>query len=89
MEKMKNVPNHQPIAVIGHILPQALFVLPRAATRHISGLIERKGSKLNKEHEANLVLKDWRTPFPNSKIVVGKAIMWGPKKITEKSKRAS
>ena len=57
------------LAVMGHIPPQALFVLPRAATRHISSLMETKGPRLNKERGAGLVLKDWRTPFPNSKIV--------------------
>ena len=46
------------LVVVGHIPPQVLFVLPRAATGHISGLMETKGSKLNKEHGANLVLKD-------------------------------
>ena len=59
-----------------HIPPQALFVLLRAATTHISGLMETKGSKLNKEHD--LVLKDMRAQFPNSKIVAGKAMMRGP-----------
>ena len=86
--KIKHVPNHQPVVVMSHMLPQVLFVLPRAAPGHISGLMETMGSKLNKEHGANLVLKDWQTPFPNSKIVVGKAMMRGRQKITDKSIRA-
>ena len=65
-------------AVMGHIPPQALFVLLKAATKHMSRLTETKGSKMNKEHGVNFLLKDWRAPFPNSKKCSGESHDVGP-----------